>query len=343
MFIVRQVQSNCMSILRFALFLILIITGCSKKQEAEVAIASKPEVLVATNESIPKPEQGPVTNSSVFATSISNITEIAKVEFPGDDIYQKGLSIVRDAQDAEGMNAALKLFREAAELGNPAAQHALGVCSFTGLGVPKDINEAVIWFEKSAAQGYADAEFKIASLYIRGEGVPKDDAKALELLTKAAEKGHPEAQYNLATLFSTGQSVTKNPAEAARWFRKAAEKGHPIAQSNLGVLHASGEVLEKNMDEALQWWRKAAEQGQPSAQFNLAQALLEGKSLPKDLVEAYKWYSLAAEQGDRDARRMRDALAVELAPSEIAEGLKRSREFKVQQHARREMERNELF
>jgi hypothetical protein len=332
-----------MSAVRFALFLILLLTSCGKKQEAEVAVARKSERPVTTNEPLPEPEQFRGTNASEVPISTSNTTEIAKVEFPGHDLYQKGLSIVRDAQDAEGLNAGMKLFREAAELGNPAAQHALGVCSFAGLGVTKNINEAVIWFEKSAAQGYADAEFKIASLYIRGEGVPKDHAKALEFLTKAAEKGHPEAQYNLATLFSTGQSVTKDAAEAARWFQKAAEKGHPIAQSNLGVLYASGEVLEKDMDQALQWWRKAAEQGQPSAQFNLAQALLEGKSLPKDLVEAYKWYSLAAEQGDRDARRMRDALAVELAPSEIADGLKRSREFKVQLHARWETERNKLF
>ena len=161
-----------------------------------------------------------------------------------------------------------------------------------------------------------------------------------------AEKDPPKTAVKESKSSDDKAANKKTPEERAaekKAARKAAEKGHPIAQSNFGVLHASGEVLEKNMDEALQWWRKAAEQGQPSAQFNLAQALLEGKSLPKDLVEAYKWYSLAAEQGDRDARRMRDALAVELAPSEIAEGLKRSREFKVQQHARWEMERNKLF
>ena len=84
---------------------------------------------------------------------------------------------------------------------------------------------------------------------------------------------------------------------------------------------------------AIQWWRKAAEQGQPSAQFNLAQALVEGKAAPKDLVEAYKWYHLAADRGDRDAGRMRNALGVELSPEEVAEALKRAREFKSQLHA----------
>jgi TPR repeat protein len=126
-----------------------------------------------------------------------------------------------------------------------------------------------------------------------------------------------------------GKGVPKDVKTAAEWFRKAAEAGHPTAQSNLGVLYASGEVLEKDMALAIQWWRKAAEQGQPSAQFNLAQALVEGKAVPKDLVEAYKWYHLAADRGDRDAARMRNALGVELSPEEVAEALKRAREFKA--------------
>jgi TPR repeat protein len=102
-------------------------------------------------------------------------------------------------------------------------------------------------------------------------------------------------------------------------------------------------VFEKNPSEALKWWRKAAEQGQPSAQFNLGQTLLEGKSVTKDLVEAYKWFSLAAEQGDRDARRTRDALAVELEPADVAEGLRRAREFKTGLRAKLREEREKAF
>src|SRR5205085_12305648 len=116
---------------------------------------------------------------------------------------------------------------------------------------------------------------------------------------------------------------------AAIWFKKAAEGGHPTAQSNLGVLYASGKVFEKNMTKAVEWWRKAAEQGQPSAQYNLAQALQDGKEIPQDLIEAYKWYSLAADRGDRDAAALRNALAVNLSPKDIGEGLKRARDFQM--------------
>jgi TPR repeat protein len=109
------------------------------------------------------------------------------------------------------------------------------------------------------------------------------------------------------------------------------------------VLYASGEVFEKNLEEALKWWRKAAEQGQSSAQFNLAQALVEGKAAPKDLVEAYKWFHLAAEQGDRDAGRMRNNLGVELAPADVAEALKRARDFRTELYAERKAKMEEAF
>jgi TPR repeat protein len=109
------------------------------------------------------------------------------------------------------------------------------------------------------------------------------------------------------------------------------------------VLYASGDGVEKNMTEAVKWWRSAAEQGQRTAQFNLAQILTEGKEVTKDLVEAYKWYSLAADQGDRDALRLRNALALELSPEEVAEGLKRSREFNSQLRTRQREERERQF
>jgi len=325
---------------RFSLCLVIFFAvSCGKKEIPERAANVSPPVNSTNVQSTsPAPNQF-VSNEIPASTVIPE--ESSKV--PGQEIYDAAVAVIRRAQNPAAAEEAMKLFREAAELGNPAAQHALGVSYFTGLGAAKSTEEALAWFHKSAAQGYADAEFRIASIYIRGDGVPADEAKALEFLRKAAERGHTEAQYNLATLYSTGQSVPKDAAEAAKWFRKAAEAGHPTAQSNVGVLYASGEVLEKNMEQAVQWWRKAAEQGQPSAQFNLAQSLFEGKSVAKDLVEAYKWYHLAAEQGDRDAARMRNALSVELRPSEIADALKRSREFNSQLHARREAEKEKLF
>ena len=153
-------------------------------------------------------------------------------------------------------------------------------------------------------------------------------------LTQTAEQGHPEAEYNLGTLYVTGRGVEKNEKMAAEWFKKAAQHGHPTAQSNMGVLHADGTVVEKNYDEALSWFQKAAAMGQPTAQFNLGLALAEGKFVEADKVEAYKWFTLAADQNDPDATQARDLLALELTPTQIAEALTRTREFRADLRAR---------
>ena len=49
---------------------------------------------------------------------------------------------------------AVRLWRTAAERGDPSAQYALGVMYDKGQGVPQDRNEALIWYRKSAAQGH---------------------------------------------------------------------------------------------------------------------------------------------------------------------------------------------
>lgn len=335
----------------------ILAAGCAKKEEttgtaaapapttSEVTqVEARKELVLQESATDTPPEAGPVTNVAESAVEPAPAeAERPEPVYPAQEVFEEALVLLRSASDANGRGEAMELIRKAAEAGNPRAQHALGVSYLAGIVLPKSAEEGLEWLNKSAAAGYAEAQFKMASLYIGGDVVAADEAKALEFARRAAEQGHREAQYNLGTVYATGRGVEKDVAKAAEWFRKAAENGHATAQSNLGVLYASGEVFEKNPEEALKWWRKAAEQGQPSAQFNLGQMLLEGKTAEKDLVEAYKWFSLAAEQGDRDARRMRDSLAVELEPAQVGDGLKRAREFKTELRARLREEAERLL
>jgi TPR repeat protein len=349
---------------RIALTIVfLMLVGCGRNETTQVtpdevtppAATNFASEIDSTNSTAEEELVAPApVATSVPITTATQIVEATttpapakpRPNYPAQEIYEQGLAeLERGSEnlDRQAVERALAFFRKAAEEGNAPAQHALGVSYLAGIGVPKDVEQGLVWLNKSAAQGYADAQFKLASLYIRGDVLPEDTAKALDLARLAAEQGHTEAQYNLGTIYATGKGVTKDAKVAAEWFRKAAEAGHPTAQSNLGVLYASGGVLEKNMEAAVQWWRKAAEQGQPSAQFNLAQALVEGKAVPKDLVEAYKWYHLAADRGDRDAARMRNALGVELSPEEVADALKRAREFKSRLQAQMKEKRELAF
>jgi TPR repeat protein len=325
---------------------IAFLSGCARKTQTETpsarAAAAEPlnaAPITATNSRLGAiSNEAKTSDTNVASVQISTGTASLAVKtnsvaaptpvYPAHEIYEQGVALIKTNESNAAAEEALKLFRQAAEKGNPPAQCALGLSYLGGIGVKKNEEDGLKWLRQSADAGYADAQFKLASLYARGGVVSKDDGQAAELARKAADQGHAEAQYNLGTLYAVGKGVPKDEKQAAFWFKKAAEAGQPSAQANLGVLYANGGVLEKNMDEAIKWWRKAAEQGQPTAQFNLGQALTEGKAVPKDLVEAYKWYYLAAQQGDSQAAQFREAVAAELDPSQLAEALKRARVFK---------------
>jgi TPR repeat protein len=316
----------------FVLFLLLSLCACAKKAETE----RTPAVAVTTRMGNAAPAlatnvSSSAAKSNALIAAVSNSVKVAappKPVYPAQEIYEQGIALIKTNESTATAEQAIKFFQEAADKGNPPAQRALGLSYLGGIGIKKNVDEGLKWLRKSADAGYADAQFKLASLYARGDILPKDENLAAEFARKAAEQGHAEAEYNLGTLYTAGKGVPKDLKEAAAWFKKAAEAGQASAQSNIGVLYANGEVFDKNMDEAIKWWKKAAEQGQPSAQFNLAQALTEGKALPKDLVEAYKWYYLSAQQGDTQAAQLRDAVAAELDPAQLADALRRARQFK---------------
>lgn len=329
----------------------LLPLGCNRQSTTEPPVEETSPTTNTAPESITNliTNLPPVIASDEVSNTKSNVVESAPPEtnsppvavpastkYPGQDLYESGLTHLQSTEDtAADLDTAVELFQQAADLGNPAGEHALGVCYLNGIGVARDTDEAFKWLSKSAEKGFPDAQFKLASLYARGIGVTQDVEAAAVWARRAADRGHPEAQYNLATLYSAGTGVPHDMILATEWFKKAAQNGHPIAQSNLGVLYANGKVVEKDMAEAIKWFRKAAEQGQRTAQYNLAQAYHEGKHIPKDLAEAYKWYSLAAEQGDRDAQAIKDAIAVDLAPADVAEALREARLFRTELQARR--------
>ncbi len=50
----------------------------------------------------------------------------------------------------------------AADLQNPSAQTALGVCYYSGLGVERDFSAAVHWLQRAALQGDQEAQVPFA-------------------------------------------------------------------------------------------------------------------------------------------------------------------------------------
>jgi uncharacterized protein len=155
-----------------------------------------------------------------------------------------------------------------------------------------------------------------------------DYATALREWRPLAEQGDALAQYNLGVLYRKGRGVPQDDVQARQWYEKAAAKGQAKAQYNLGILYFNGEGVPKDYQQALRWFRLAADQGEALAQTKIAIMYDEGQGMPQNVVQAHKWYNLAARNGDKPAAELRDAIANQMTPAQIAEAQKLAREWK---------------
>jgi uncharacterized protein len=181
--------------------------------------------------------------------------------------------------------------RSRAEKGAAAAQNQMGELYLYGRGIRPDSKVAAGWFEKSAAQGYAAAQLNLGMLFDAGQGVPMDYARAVEWFRKAAGQGLSAAQYNLAAMFAYGRGVGRDEREAVRWLTLAAGQGYGLAE------------------------------------FGLGHRYIAGTGVPVDLVEAFKWLKLAEAAKISGAADALDEIKEKMSGAEIAEGLKRARQF----------------
>jgi TPR repeat protein len=88
-----------------------------------------------------------------------------------------------------------------------------------------DYRQAFREFFEAAQQGQVAAQHNLGVLYETGRGVAQDYAEAARWYRKAADQGNSASQYNLGVMYANGTGVAKDEVEAVRWFRKAADQG----------------------------------------------------------------------------------------------------------------------
>ena len=159
--------------------------------------------------------------------------------------------------------------------------------------------------------------------YTRG-----DYATAFREWRPLAEQGDSQSQYNLGWLYYYGRGVPKDYAQARQWYKNAAAQGDTSAATNVGIMYLEGYGVPQDYLTALFWLRRAADHGIAMAQGKLGVMYQEGWGPTQDYVEAHKWYNLAATYGDKPAADLRDALANQMTPAQIAEAQKLAREWK---------------
>ena len=150
-----------------------------------------------------------------------------------------------------------------------------------------------------AARGVVEAQYDLAILYHRGLGVERDLKEAVRLYTAAGKQGHPDALLALGRMYETGDGVRRSYRAAAdRYVLAARIGGKAEAQFALGELYFHGRGVAHDYTDAFGWYRKAALQGHAAAQFLIGVMHAEGWGRERDSVTAYMWYTLALAEAD---------------------------------------------
>ena len=99
-----------------------------------------------------------------------------------------------------------------------------------GLGVERDVTEAVNWFIRSAEQGDANGQCNLGRMYAMGSGVDLDLVKAYQWLSLSGAQGESTARTLLA---ATVPAMThRELAEGQRLVAEYQSRARKIAEAN---------------------------------------------------------------------------------------------------------------
>jgi TPR repeat protein len=181
-----------------------------------------------------------------------------------------------------------------ASAGEKNAQYEYGRRLESGVGIPKNVEEALRWNLMAAEAGYAPAQTRCGLFCIERQPDETSTVKALNWFELAARQDDHLAQWHMGGLYSSGApGVPQDLKLAFHWCRLAAEGQFAPAQATLGVLYD-----RMGDDEQARFWlEKAAKNGDAEAQFNLAMKLVQGAPSEGDRMASFEWLSTAAGQG----------------------------------------------
>lgn len=200
-------------------------------------------------------------------------------------------------------NEAFHWFSQAAELGDPEAQHQVGVCYHRGFGVTPNFTMAAKFYQLAADQTNFAAMKNLGLLLMEGKGLEENDDKAKYWLLRAATEGqNRRAMYDLSVLYCRKLQDTNSMIEAFSWAKQSAALGDPLGAYDLAGFYLNGwGATETNLANYRQWLQIAALRGATDAQYFLGQAYWTGDGMPKDVRTSLVWMKKAAAKNHPDA------------------------------------------
>lgn len=200
---------------------------------------------------------------------------------------------------------AAKLYRQAADGGDPGAASRLGLFHLRGKGVDQSDPEAARRFRSAAEGGDLAAMFHLGLMLEAGRGVKRSTPDAVRWWRRAADLGDVDSAFNLGlvlfkNLDQTGlksQAFSSIGEEALARLSFAAGAGDVDAMLELGRLYSQGSIIKSDPGQAASWWRRAAESGSVRGMYLYGLACDSGFGERLDQQAAGQWWLRAAKAG----------------------------------------------
>ena len=233
--------------------------------------------------------------------------EEAHSDFP--DVPRFMLQLSRCHWVLENFGKAFELAQMAMDLGSTKAIAAVANYYRDGTVVARDLDRAFELFSEAAERGDPSAQHRLHLMLSRGEGTPMDEAAAIVPLTASAEYGFHWAQYDLGMVYRDGRGTPVDWDAARHWFERSAAQNTGAAMQQLGLIYMRGNGVSVDGKTAEEYFLEAAMQDLPWPWYFLGVLYRNGSvGVDGDRDRAIDAFERAAAAGVQEAEAALDAL-----------------------------------
>lgn len=191
---------------------------------------------------------------------------------------------------------AVMAIRDLADKGDPCATFHMGKIYSLGIGVVRDVTQAVEWYEKAMKLDEARAFSNMGWFYQEGTGVEKDPVKAFELLTHAGNDGVQSAKTASGTMLLKGEGCEKDVETGIKRIEEAFEAGYLNAGNHLADIYFEGTWVPKDVEKSHAWLQRVAEAGDEKSMAMLGYRLIAGTHGKQDIDAGKMWMQKAVDR-----------------------------------------------
>lgn len=210
---------------------------------------------------------------------------------------------------------ALHMWSNVKQAAEAEAAFNIGILYEQGLGVEKDIAEALRYYQQAAEGGSRAGAYQAGLIYLNHPDYG-DRAAAEKWLSIAALDGDEDAAELLKTLNASDDDPVDDPIVQVKSLIAAGETEQAVtmlqdlvaqtppdyrAMTRLAWLYEAGIGVERDIDQAGVLFKQAAEAGIAEAQYAIAVMYQTGVGQPQDKEQAHLWLKRSADQGFQPA------------------------------------------